>query len=220
MDFFRILMRIMAGFFLLTCLLCLFYRVVNPVSTLMLKRWAFGQAVEYHYVPMNHMSPNLVEAVIVAEDGRFCMHHGVDWNALQNAVVKALEESGTHGASTITMQAARNLFLWQGRSYVRKVIEIPLSLMVDAVLGKQRTMEIYLNIAEWGKGLFGAEAASQHYFHKSVRHLTAQEAALLVAVLPSPTHRNPGDPGVYTRYYAEKIAHRIQTNSALTQCLR
>ena len=221
MSILRLLACIVGYFFLAICLLALLYRGINPVSTLMVKRWALLQEVRHHYVPMRRMPPHLVKAVIVAEDARFCEHRGVDWSALKGAVVEAAEEfESPRGASTITMQVARNLFLWQGRSYVRKVMEIPLALMMDLFTGKRRTMEIYLNIAEWGKGIFGAEAASQYYFKKSVRNLNEREAALLVATLPSPIRRNPENPGAYTKLYANKIARRLQADTALMACVR
>jgi monofunctional biosynthetic peptidoglycan transglycosylase len=220
MTFFKILTRLLIGFLLITCALSLLYRLVNPVSTVMLKRWAFGQHVEYSYVPIERMSPHLIKAIIVAEDGRFCAHHGVDWQEMKKALIDAAEDSTPRGASTLSMQVTRNLFLWQGRSYIRKILEVPLSMFVDPIIGKPRLLEIYLNVAEWGRGIFGAEAASQHYFHKSARYLSQSEATLLVSVLPDPARRNPAKPGVYTQFYANKIAQRLQKNTAITHCLR
>lgn len=213
----RKVMRIGARILLAICLLCLLYRWVNPVSTIMLKRWVMGDHVSRHFTSLENISPSLVEAVIVAEDARFCTHGGVDWEALELNLFKSKH---THGASTITMQVTRNLFLWQGHSYIRKAIEIPLAIMVDLVLGKRRTMEIYLNIAEWGRGIFGAEAAARYYFHTSARRLTVRQAALLVAILPSPKHRNAADPGAYTQHYAGKISRRMEMDSAMLRCLR
>ena len=217
----RFLFAALAYFLLCVCLLSIAYRVSVPPSTLMLKRWLMGERVERSWVPIRLMSPNLIEGVIVAEDARYCQHRGVDWVELRRAVTEAAEESeNPRGASTITMQTARNLFLWQGRSYIRKALEIPLAMLIDIVIGKRRTMEIYLNIAEWGEGIFGAEAASQHYFHKSVRYLSAGEAALLVASLPSPVRRNPAKPGAYTQKYAGKITRRLQADAAVVGCVR
>lgn len=186
----------------------------------MLKRWLFQQRVEHQYVSISRMSAHLIKAIIVAEDGRFCMHHGVDWQEMKKAMIDATEDGAPRGASTLTMQVTRNLFLWQGRSYLRKILEIPLALFVDPIIGKPRLLEIYLNIAEWGRGIFGAEAASQHYFHKPARALSPEEAALLVSVLPDPTRRNPANPGVYTQFYAHKIEQRLQKNTAITYCVR
>ena len=172
-------------------------------------------------MPMNAISPQIIEAVIAAEDARFCHHNGVDWNALRLAMVEAAEEGeAPKGASTITMQVTRNLFLWQSRSYIRKVLEIPFSGMIDMVMSKRRIMEIYLNIAEWGDGVFGVESASRHYFKKSSSSLNAHEASLLVSALPSPVKRNPAKPGLYTKQYAGKINRRLNADVAYTGCLR
>src|SRR5690606_8639913 len=123
---------------------------------------------------------------------RFCQHAGIDWTELR-AVVEAADEDGpSRGASTIPMQTAKNLFLWNGRSYIRKALELPVALYLDLIWSKRKMMENYLNIAEWGEGVFGAEAASRHYFGKSAKNLTRREAALLATALPNPLVRNPG----------------------------
>jgi monofunctional biosynthetic peptidoglycan transglycosylase len=167
------------------------------------------QRVERQYVPLRRISPYLVRAVIAAEDSRFCEHHGVDWQALHDVVSDVVEDDDTsHGGSTIGMQTAKNLFLWPGYSYIRKPIEIPLALGLDTIWGKRRMMEAYLNVAEFGRGVFGAEAASRRYFHKSAAALSPQEAALLAAILPSPKRRNPAHPTAFVSNYAASIAAR------------
>jgi monofunctional glycosyltransferase len=172
------------------------YRVVDPVSTLMLWRRAKGARVERTLVPIERIDPNLSLAVIAAEDASFCAHHGVDLRQMREAVVKADGLRGARGGSTITQQLAKNLFLWQGRNFVRKGLELPLALWVDVVIPKRRQLEIYLNVVEWGpNGEFGAEAAARRAFGKPARQLTAQEAALLAASLPNPVRRNPRQPG-------------------------
>ena len=129
--------------------------------------------------------------VIVAEDGRFCTHHGVDFAGIRDAIEEADDLDDMRGGSTITQQVAKNLFLWPGHSYVRKALELPLALWIDLVLSKRRILEIYLNIAEWGpNGQFGVEAGSQYAFHKSARDLTRYQAALLASVLPNPVTRS------------------------------
>ena len=134
------------------------------------------------------MAPSLPRAVISAEDGSFCTHHGIDWRGMREAFYEADDISEMRGGSTITQQVAKNLFLWQGRSYVRKALEMPLAVWIDLVLPKRRVLEIYLNVAEWGpNGQFGAEAGARYAFDKSARQLTAREAALMAAVLPGPT---------------------------------
>lgn len=168
------------------------YRVATPVSTLMLARWFTGQPVARSVVPLSGITPALSLAVIASEDARFCTHGGVDWDALR--LVLDDDDGPSRGASTITMQLAKNLFLWPSRSYVRKALEIPLALYLDAVLGKRRVVEIYLNVVEWGDGVFGAEAASRRHFGKGAGELSRREAALLATSLPNPRLRDPAKP--------------------------
>jgi len=179
------------------------YHVANPVSTLMLWRKAMGARVERTWVPLTAIAPALPRTVMASEDARYCTHHGIDFSALRNANEDADELSEMRGGSTITQQTAKNLFLWQGRSVVRKALEFPLALWMDFVLGKRRVMEIYLNIAEWGpNGEFGAEAGARHAFGKSARDLTSREAALLASVLPNPLRRSAARPGPGVRRLA------------------
>ena len=179
------------------------YHLVNPVSTLMLWRQVTGKRVERTFVPLAAIAPALPRTVIASEDARFCVHRGVDFKELREAIVDADELSEMRGGSTIAQQTAKNLFLWPGRSVVRKALEFPLALWIDLVLGKRRVMEIYLNIAEWGpNGAFGAEAAARHAFNKSARDLSAREAALLAAILPNPHRRSAARPGPGVRRLA------------------
>lgn len=204
--------------FALTLTLTLVYRVVTPVSTPMLGRWLTGQPVTRDVVPLDQISPALVRAVFTAEDQKFCIHHGIDWTSLTEVVE---EENGpSRGASTITMQTVKNVFLWRGRSYVRKAIELPLAFLVDLVWGKRRTMEIYLNVAEWGEGIFGAEAAARHWFRKSARDLKPSEAILLAATLPNPIERNPRKPSAETRAKAGRIQAAYGAMDEWIGCLR
>ena len=170
------------------------YVALPPVSTLMVGRWLSGQGADRTYVPLGAMAPALPAAAVASEDARFCQHRGVDWDALREVMEDAEDGAPSRGASTIAMQVAKNLFLWPGRSYVRKAMEIPVALFIDLVWSKRRTMEIYLNIAEWGDGIFGAEAAARAHFRKSAADLTPREAALLVSALPNPLKRNPARP--------------------------
>ncbi len=188
---------------LLPYLIAPLYRFIDPVSTVMLWRFATRQRVERTVVPLERIAPALPRAVIAAEDGSFCTHRGIDWRGLREAFNEADDISEMRGGSTITQQVAKNLFLWQGRSYLRKALELPLALWIDLVLPKRRVMEIYLNIAEWGpNGRFGAEAAARHAFGKPARELTAREAAALAAVLPSPRRRSAGRPSAAVRRLA------------------
>ena len=139
----------------------------------MLWRHLTGARVEHHFVPITRISPSLPLAVIVAEDGRFCSHHGVDFAEIREAIAEADDIDDMRGGSTITQQVAKNLFLWSGRSLVRKALEFPLALWIDLVLPKRRILEIYLNIAEWGpNGEFGAEAGAERAFGKPARDLS------------------------------------------------
>lgn len=221
MRIFRTVKRMIIALLCVVLTFSVMYRDYNPYSMLVLKRKLFLERVEQRWVPLHAISPNMVKAVIVAEDARFCHHHGVDWGALRGAVQEAIADGDApKGASTITMQVTRNLFLWQGRSYLRKILEIPFATIVDLVMSKRRIMEIYLNIAEWGDGIFGVEAAAIHYFKKSAGSLSEDEAAMLVSILPNPIERNPLKPTSYTRKYAGKINRRLDADVAYTGCLR
>jgi monofunctional biosynthetic peptidoglycan transglycosylase len=198
-----------------------FYAVGRPVSTLMLWRDLTGQRVEHIYTPLPQISALLPLSVIVAEDGRFCTHHGIDLTELRNAFAEADDLDEMRGGSTITQQVAKNLFLWGGRSYVRKALELPLALWIDFVLGKRRIMEIYLNVAEWGpNGEFGVEAGARAAFGKSARDLTRYQAALLAAVLPNPHDRSAQRPGPGLRRLAGLYAERAARAEEAAACLR
>jgi monofunctional biosynthetic peptidoglycan transglycosylase len=201
-----------------TLTLALVYSVATPPSTLMLGRWLTLQGAQRDSVKLEAIAPALVQAVMASEDQRFCLHNGVDWGALRDVVDD--EEGPSRGASTITMQTVKNVFLWPGRSYIRKGLEIPLAVMADAVWGKRRTMEIYLNVAEWGEGIFGAEAAARHWFRKSARDLSRNEAALLAAVLPNPILRSAGKPTRGVRAIAGRIQSRMGQVDGLMGCLK
>jgi len=206
---------------LLPYLLVPLYRVVDPVSTLMLWRWATGRHVERTWVPIDRMAPALPMTVIASEDGRFCRHHGIDWQELRDRIEDADDISEARGVSTITQQVAKNLFLWQGRSFVRKALEVPLALWIDVVLPKWRTLEIYLNIAEWGpRGQFGAEAGSRYAFNKSVRAINVREAATLAAVLPNPKRRSAKQPGPAVRRLAGIYETRAVAQAPLAACVK
>jgi monofunctional biosynthetic peptidoglycan transglycosylase len=183
-------------FLVLPYLLVPLYSVVQPVSTLMLWRWVNGQRVERRVVPLERMGPYLPVTVMVAEDSRFCGHYGVDFEEIKEVLDTADEGGEIRGVSTITQQTVKNLFLWPSRSYIRKALEVPLSLWTDLVLSKRRIMEIYLNVAEWGpNGEFGAEVAARRAFDKPAATLSRREAALLAAALPNPLVRDPRRPG-------------------------
>jgi len=197
------------------------YRFVDPVSTLMVWRWLKGAPVERTVVPLERVAPILVRTVIVSEDARFCIHRGIDWQGLQEAYDDADELSEMRGGSTITQQVAKNLFLWPGRSFVRKALEFPLAMWIDLVLGKRRVLEIYLNIAEWGPGgQFGIEAGSRRAFNKSAADLNASQAALMAAVLPNPIRRSASQPRPAIRRVANTRAARAAAAPNADRCVR
>jgi monofunctional biosynthetic peptidoglycan transglycosylase len=161
------------------------------------------------------MAPILPATVIAAEDARFCSHRGVDLGEIREALRGSDDLSEVRGASTISQQVAKNLFLWNGRSFVRKALELPLALWIDLLLGKRRQMEIYLNVAEWGpNGEFGAEAGARFAFGKSASDVTPHEAALLAAVLPNPHRRSARVPGPQVRRLAAIFEARARKAAA------
>jgi monofunctional biosynthetic peptidoglycan transglycosylase len=176
--------------------------------------------IDQRSVTLARISPLLQRAVIASEDGRFCAHRGIDFDAVEDAVADYEENGKMRGASTVSMQVARNVFLWTGGGVVRKVLEAPLALALDALWSKHRILEIYFNIAEWGPGIFGAEAAAQHYFHKSALTLSSAEAARLAAVLPNPIRWNAATPTAYIAHRSGIIQTRmLQLNRNQLACL-
>ncbi len=197
----------------------LVYGVVPvPFSNLMIFRLVRGYGLSKNWVSYASMSPNLSRAVLASEDQRFCSHRGIDWIEFQDALDGG-DEGPSRGASTISMQVAKNMFLWEGRSFIRKGLEMPLALYMDGVLTKRRMMEIYLNIVEWGPGIYGAEAAAQHHFGKSAGKLTQREAALLAAVLPNPIKRDAGHPSAKVRAIASRIQNNMDSMDGYLACL-
>ena len=201
-------------------LLGLSYILLPPISTLMLARLVTLRPVERTAVSLEEVSPHLPLAVMSAEDARLCQHGGVDWDMLREVVEAADEDGPVRGASTIPMQVAKNLFLWPSRSYIRKGLELPIALYIDLIWSKRRMMEIYLNVAEWGEGIFGAEAAAQRYFRKSARDLTRREAALLATALPNPFRRNPARPSARHRALADRLLGRMEGTAPYAGCLK
>lgn len=194
---------------------------VHPVSTLMLKDLVTFQGYDRRWVPLEDVAPVLAHSVIMSEDGQFCAHPGVDLAEMKLVIDDAIAGEQPRGASTITMQTVKNLFLWS-RPFgtLRKVVEIPLAVYVDLVMPKKRIMEIYLNIAEWGPNIYGIEAAAQHHFGRSAKNLTRRQAALLAAALPNPITRNPARPGPGMRAVAGVIERRAARAGGYVGCLK
>lgn len=197
----------------------LLYAVLPAVSTPMLGRLLTGQGVERIWTPLDAISPALQRSVIASEDARFCVHDGVDWDALMQQVSRLEDGEDVRGASTITMQLAKNLYLWPSRSYVRKSLEIPLAMWIDLVLSKRRILELYLNVAEWGDGIFGIEAAARHYYGVSADKLSAAQAARLATVLPNPIARNPTKLSRRHAGHARAVRRRADIGRDLLDCL-
>lgn len=211
----RRLLLALAALVALPFVLLALYGVVPPVSTLMIGRWLTLQSVDRQWTPLDAIAPALAQAVIASEDSRFCLHGGVDWTALQLVLDRAGEDGPSRGASTIPMQTVKNLVLWPGRSYLRKGAELPLSLFADAIWSKRRMMENYLNVAEWGEGIFGAQAAARRHFGKDAANLTRREAALLAAALPNPRQRDPAKPTRFHARAANSILGRMPNEDTL-----
>jgi monofunctional biosynthetic peptidoglycan transglycosylase len=214
----RLVRRILFILVLIPAVLVPVYRFVPPVSTLMIVEWVTRLgAIERDWVSFDDINPVLVASVVMAEDGKFCSHWGVDWEEISKVLDRS--DDRPRGASTIAMQAAKNLFLWNSRSYLRKAVEMPIALYGDLVWGKRREMEIYLNVVEWGPGIFGAEAAAQHYFSRSAKTLTAGQAALLTATLPNPLLRDPSRPTGALQTLARNIAGKARIAGDYIDCL-
>lgn len=197
--------RFAAFLFFAPAFLFLLYAVVPPPATpLMLIRAVEGHGLTKDWVPLSEISPHLQRAVIAAEDGKFCTHGGFDWQAVDTAMQRLRRGGSLRGASTISMQTAKNLLLWPHRTFVRKGAEAYMTVWLEALLSKKRILELYLNVIEFGPGLYGAEAAAQHYFGVAAKDLTRAQAAQLAAVLPNPLTRVPA-PSAYSGTIAARM---------------
>jgi len=187
------------------------YRFTPPPGTLlMVERKLSGDVIIHPWKPLEDISPYLVTAVIAAEDTRFCAHNGIDFEAIDKAMEEAENGKRLRGASTISQQTAKNAFLWNGGGWMRKGAEAWMTMVIETLWPKRRIIEVYLNVAEWGDGLFGAEAAAQKRFGKSAKDLTRQEAALLASVLPNPHKWRVDPPGRYVRRRVGTVRSRMR----------
>ena len=212
------LLRIAAVLVLLSMMYVGLTRVVAPPYTpVMLLRVYEGLAagelvgIKQHWVPYEQISPHFPRAVVAAEDARFMRHDGIDWKAMEDAMRYNRRHKGrkVRGASTVTMQTAKNVFLWHGRNYVRKGLEAWFTYLIEHLWGKRRILEVYANVVEMGDGIYGVEAAARHYFGKSAADLTSREAALIAAVLPNPRRWSPAAPTAYISRRADWIQGRM-----------
>ncbi|MBO1074089.1 monofunctional biosynthetic peptidoglycan transglycosylase [Roseomonas marmotae] len=202
-------------------LILLFRFVPVPVTPLMLLRAAQGYGLSREWVAYDQIAQSLPQSVIAAEDNLFCEQSlGFDFQQLRGQVEAALNGERPRGASTITMQVAKNLFLWPGRDPLRKVLEAWLTPQIALLWPRQRVLEVYLNIVEFGPGIYGAEAASRAFFDRSAAQLTAGQAARLAVVLPNPLERSAASPGPYVQSRAEVIRRRVGQLGSLLDCAR
>jgi len=202
----------LAGLVAGSTLWVLLYTVVPvPVTPLMLIRTVeSGQGWQKHWQPLERLSQHLPAAVIAAEDSRFCLHGGVDWDAIEQALERNERGGTVRGGSTISQQVAKNAFLWPDRSWLRKGVELWFTGLVETIWSKRRIVEVYLNIVEWAPGVYGADAAARHWFGKQAADLTAREAALLAAILPSPRKWKANPPGRYVATRAGILQRRME----------
>ncbi|TKT73933.1 monofunctional biosynthetic peptidoglycan transglycosylase [Afipia massiliensis] len=208
----RAVVLVVLGLLLLPYVLTPLYSTGHPISTLMIGRYLTGETVTRKWVDLDQMSEALPRSVVAAEDARFCFHHGIDWNSVRNIIEDAQDGEVARGGSTITQQVAKNLFLWPGRSVIRKGLEFPLAMWIDLVLSKKRILELYLNVAELGpNGQFGAEAGANYAFGRPASALSAREAALLTSILPNPVTRSARNPGPGVRRMAGTYVVRAQS---------
>jgi monofunctional biosynthetic peptidoglycan transglycosylase len=200
--------------------LLLVYRFLPvPITPLMVIRLAEGEGLRQRWVSLEEIAPVLPQAVIAAEDNRFCEHVGFDWQELQGQIDALRAGEPARGASTITMQTAKNLFLWPGRNLLRKGLEAWLTPQIELLWPKRRIVEVYLNVAELGPGIYGAEAAAQAHFGKPASALSRQEAALLAAILPNPRMWSPSRPTPYLEQRARTIRSRIEQLGPMLACV-
>ena len=190
-----------------------------PITPLMVIRSIQGEGLDRQWVSIEEMSPHLARAVIASEDNRFCEHGGIDWSAVRTVFDEYREDGRLRGASTISMQTVKNLYFWPGRSVIRKGLEVAIVPIMESVWPKERIIEVYLNIVELGPGLYGAEAASRHYWGVSARALTAKQSAALAAILPAPRRRNPTARSRLIRQRVARIEHAWSQLGPMLDCV-
>lgn len=216
----RLLLMLLAALLLAPAALIALYRLVDPpITPLMLIRLVEGHGIEKSWRDLDRISPNLARAVIASEDNRFCEHAGFDLTEVAGQIDRWLDGERPRGASTISMQTAKNLFLWPGRDPLRKALEAWLTWQIELLWPKQRILEVYLNIAEFGPGLYGAEAAARSFFGKPAAALTPVQGARLAAVLPNPLEYSPVNASAYVRDRANTILRLIPKLGPLLACV-
>jgi monofunctional biosynthetic peptidoglycan transglycosylase len=211
----RFFWKLIIWFNIVSLFFVVLYKFVPvPYTPLMVIRYfenkSAGKNIEtkHHWVPLENISKNLQKAVIASEDGRFFEHYGLDFSAMQKAAVGNFKGKKLKGGSTITQQTAKNVFLWQGRSYFRKALEAYYTVLIELIWGKERILEVYLNSIEMGDGIYGADAATQHWYKKECKSLTRMQAAGIAAILPNPRRFSPNGSAYISRKQS-KIARYI-----------
>ncbi|MFQ5859555.1 MAG: monofunctional biosynthetic peptidoglycan transglycosylase [Anaerolineae bacterium] len=210
------------GFLVMPVVLVLVYRALPPLFTpIMVVRLFEGEGIKKKWIPLSVVSRHVPAAAIALEDNLFCEHSGFDWASIFEAAADYQRgNKPLHGGSTISQQTAKNVFLWPSRTFTRKAIETPFTMMIEYFWDKRRIMEVYLNVVEWGPGIYGVEAAAQAYFGKSARRLTRREAALLAAVLPNARRWSPAAPTRYIRRRAASAMARMRKLGPLLRCIQ
>ena len=221
----RVLLWLFALVVVFPVLWVLIYRFAPPpLTSLMALRYVQGHGMDYRWRGLKDISPTLADAAIASEDAHFCRHHGFDFSAMEKAMAhNDRRPNRIRGGSTISQQTAKNVFLWPDRSYVRKGLEAYFTVLIEALWGKKRIMEVYLNVVEMGSGVYGAEAASQVDFGHSAKRLSTSEAARLVAILPNPLKYNAVEPGKYVQRRAGRVAGQVgvvRHTADLSGCIR
>ncbi|MDD2488392.1 MAG: monofunctional biosynthetic peptidoglycan transglycosylase [Bacteroidales bacterium] len=212
-----------AGYFALSIVLTLAYKFINPPFTILMIQRSFEQAfsserdlrLKKDWVDIDEISPNMIKAVIASEDNLFNKHNGFDTKAIERAIQHNKRGKRIRGASTISQQTSKNVFLWNGRNWVRKGLETYYTILIEATWSKERIMEVYLNVIEFGDGIYGVEAASQTFFHKSAKNLTKRESALLASVLPSPLKRNAANPSRWLNQRANRVMYMMDKHGRI-----
>jgi monofunctional biosynthetic peptidoglycan transglycosylase len=221
-GFFRFLVKLVVGLFLLSILWVVALRFVPPpITATMLGDMFAGRGATRDWMNLNVMDRDMVRAAIGAEDSKFCNHHGFDFDAIQDAMKRNASGGRIRGGSTISQQTAKNVFLWQGGGYARKGAEAYFTFLIEHLWGKRRIMEVYLNVAETGIGTYGANAGSMRYFGHDASAMSATEAARIAAILPLPKKRGAVAPKGFTRRYGNSIAARVAlvANQGLDACV-
>ena len=214
---FRALLIVVVAFFVLSCLAVLALRWINPVTSAYMLEARVHAALsgnsryhtDYEWVDLEHISPNAAIAVVASEDQQFPFHAGFDFNSIREAVRASERGKKLRGASTISQQVAKNLFLWNG-GFVRKGLEAYFTVLIEVIWPKERILEVYLNIAQFGEGIYGVEAASRRFFHKPAARLTSSEASLLAVVLPNPIKMHVDRPSSYVLMRLEQNLQQMR----------